>query len=159
MARLLSGAYRVHSPIAWSLEAALHFDSPYCTDGSHATTGEYETASELDLQLFERQFMKGDLVKHALTDLESAVVVETRTECLVEHVISRERLHKWIPWTELKNAVQIEAKDRVVYDEWIGTVEEVSTMFPGLTYAEGRGGETRWCRCCKVACCVLCADA
>jgi ubiquitin-conjugating enzyme E2 O len=89
------------------------------------TTGEYETASELDLQLFERQFMKGDLVKHTLTDIESAVVIDTKTECKLGHVISGERLPRWIPWNQLRNAVQIEAKDRVVYDEWIGTVEEV----------------------------------
>ncbi|WOO78553.1 putative ubiquitin-conjugating enzyme E2 23 [Vanrija pseudolonga] len=91
----------------------------------HMQTGVFEVVPELSLQLFERSFLKGDLVKHALTDLESAVVVDVQTECVVEHVMSRERIVRPVPWTKLKNAVRIEAKDKVVYDEWIGTVEEV----------------------------------
>lgn len=90
------------------------------------TTGGLEVFPELSLQLFERAFLKGDFVKHSLEDAESAVVVEVMTECLVEHVISGERLSEWVPWSKLRNAVKIEAKDKVVYDEWIGTVEEVS---------------------------------
>lgn len=88
-------------------------------------TGVYEVAPEMELVLFERAFMKGDLVKQDLTDLESAVVVDVDTECTLEHVISKERLPSKVPWNHLKNAVKIEAKDKVVYDEWIGTVEEV----------------------------------
>lgn len=90
-------------------------------------TGVFEVVPELSLQLFERSFLKGDLVKHALTDLESAVVVDVQTECVVEHVMSRERIARPVPWAKLKNAVRIEAKDKVVYDEWIGTVEEVGS--------------------------------
>jgi ubiquitin-conjugating enzyme E2 O len=84
-----------------------------------------EVVSELDLDLFERAFIKGDFVKHSLMDAESALVIDVQTECLIEHVISAERLPQWVPWEKLRNAVHIEAKDKVVYDEWIGTVEEV----------------------------------
>lgn len=91
-------------------------------------TGETEVVPELSLTLFERSFLKGDFVKYSLEDAESAVVVDVKTECLVEHVISGERLAGWVPWEKLRNAVKIEAKDRVVYDEWIGTVEEVRSI-------------------------------
>lgn len=94
-------------------------------DPSNVMMGGLEVASEFDLDLFERAFLKGDFVKHSLLDAESALVVEVHTECLLEHVISGERLHQWVPWNKLRNAVKIEAKDKVVVDEWIGTVEEV----------------------------------
>lgn len=100
--------------------------SPFTgANGSNAMSSEFESAPQASLQLFDRQFMKGDLVKHALTDVESAVVISVETECQLEHVISHERIPRWIPWKQLTNAVKIEAKDKVVYDEWIGTVEEV----------------------------------
>lgn len=94
-------------------------------DSSNVLLGGIEVISELDLELFERAFLKGDFVKHSLLDAESALVVDVKTECLLEHVISGERLHRWVPWEKLRNAVKIEAKDKVVFDEWIGTVEEV----------------------------------
>lgn len=97
------------------------------------STGELEAVPELSLQLFERAFLKGDLVKHSLEDAESAVVVEVETHCLLEHIISGERLSEWVPWSKLKNAVKIEAKDKVVFDEWIGTVEEVGRLRSLLT--------------------------
>lgn len=84
--------------------------------------------SELDLELFERSFLKGDFVKHSLDDPESAVVIDISSECKLEHVISGQRLDGWIPWTALRNDVRVEAKDKVVYDEWIGTIEEVSLL-------------------------------
>ncbi|BEJ15510.1 hypothetical protein CspHIS471_0501150 [Cutaneotrichosporon sp. HIS471] len=92
---------------------------------SNVLNGALEVASELDLELFERAFLKGDFVKHSLMDAESALVVDVQTECLIEHVISGERLSQWVSWEKLRNAVRIEAKDKVVYNEWIGTVEEV----------------------------------
>ncbi|GMK56130.1 hypothetical protein CspeluHIS016_0211860 [Cutaneotrichosporon spelunceum] len=92
---------------------------------SDVMNGTLQVVSEFDLELFERAFLKGEFVKHSLMDAESALVVDVETECLIEHVISGERLSQWVPWGKLRNAVRIEAKDKVVYNEWIGTVEEV----------------------------------
>lgn len=69
--------------------------------------------------------MKGDFVKHSLEDPESAVVISVSSECKLEHVISGQRLDGFVPWELLKNDVKVEAKDKVVYDEWVGTIEEV----------------------------------
>lgn len=87
--------------------------------------GDIQVVSELDLELFERSFLKGDFVKHSLEDPESAVVISVSSECRLEHVISGQRLEGFVPWELLKNDVKVEAKDKVVYDEWVGTVEEV----------------------------------
>ncbi|CAK9781769.1 hypothetical protein CC85DRAFT_267536 [Cutaneotrichosporon oleaginosum] len=92
---------------------------------SDVMTGDLKVMSEMDLELFERPFVKGDFVKHSLMDAESALVIDVQTECMIEHVISGERISQWVPWDKLRNAVRIEAKDKVVYDEWLGTVEEV----------------------------------
>lgn len=119
--------YRISQPPRSAVDSLSQPYLPYLSsaNSSDLRTGDLEVASELALDLFERAFLKGDFVKHSLLDSESALVVDVQTECLIEHVISGERLHQWVPWNKLRNAVKIEAKDKVVYDHWIGTVEEV----------------------------------
>ncbi|KAL7421053.1 hypothetical protein Q5752_003937 [Cryptotrichosporon argae] len=92
---------------------------------SDVNTSEAAIVPEADLELIAREFLKGDIVKHALTDVESAVVLDVKVECQLVHVISGQSVAQWVPWEKLKNAFKIEARDKVVYDEWIGTVEEV----------------------------------
>jgi ubiquitin-conjugating enzyme E2 O len=90
-------------------------------------TGELAIVSESSLLLYQREFLKGDVVKRSLVAVESAVVVRVKTEVQLEHVASCTRPRGWVPYEKLRNALYIEARDKVVYDEWVGTVEEVST--------------------------------
>ena len=82
--------------------------------------------SESSLILYQREFLKGDIVKRSLVSIESAIVVDINTEVQVEHVVTKERIRDWIPYRKLKNALPLEPRDKVVYDEWVGTIEEVS---------------------------------
>jgi hypothetical protein len=81
---------------------------------------------ESKLLLLSRDFIKGDTVKRSVTSFEAAVVTDTRTEVLLEHAISREEVKEWVPLEKLKSAVKFEGSDRVVYNQWIGTIMEVS---------------------------------
>ena len=95
-------------------------------------SGELSIVPESTLLLYQREFMRGDVVKRSLVAVESAIVVDVKTEVQLEHVITHERVRGWVPYEKLASSLQIEARDKVVYDEWIGTVEEVS------------GDETEW---------------
>jgi hypothetical protein len=103
---------------------------------------------ESSLLLYQREFLKGDVVKRSLVAVESAVIVDIRTEVQLEHIMSRERLRNWVPFDKLRNGMAIEARDKVIYDEWIGTVEEVSSSnVPNRVVVLGvdqRQGFRRW---------------
>jgi ubiquitin-conjugating enzyme E2 O len=91
-------------------------------------TRELLIVPESTLSLVQREFLIGDIVKRSLANVESAVVVEVKSEVRLEHVMSKIKVEDWIPYDLIKSAIILEARDKVIYDEWIGTVEEVSRM-------------------------------
>ncbi|WVR08883.1 hypothetical protein IAU60_005942 [Kwoniella sp. DSM 27419] len=80
---------------------------------------------ESTLTLRSREFQKGDVVKRSLTSSESAVVTNITTEVKLQHAISKEAVAGWVDYALLENSLKVEAKDRVVYGGWLGTIEEV----------------------------------
>ncbi|OXB36236.1 ubiquitin-conjugating enzyme E2 O [Cryptococcus neoformans] len=92
---------------------------------SHLSTGQLAIVPESTLRLFQREFLKGDIVKRSLTSQESALVVNVKTEIKLQHALTGEELDQWVKYEDVSNALEIDARDRVVYDNWIGTVEEV----------------------------------
>ena len=88
-------------------------------------TGELSIVSESDFRLHQREYLKGDVVKRSLADLDSAVVIEVRTDCRLQHVVTGHQVGDWFPFEKLKSALLFEARDRVVIDNWIGTVDDV----------------------------------
>lgn len=61
----------------------------------------------------------------------------------------------WVPLDDMKSARSIDTKDRVMYDDWVGTVDEVSVSSAFLdNVAENvmEGGDRRltWNRCLKM---------
>lgn len=97
----------------------------YLTD-RNVLTRELMIVPESTLSLFQREFLTGDIVKRSLANIESAVVIESKSEVRLEHVMSKQKVEEWVPYDLLKGAMVLEARDRVIYDEWVGTVEEVS---------------------------------
>ena len=95
---------------------------------SDTRTGDLSIIPESSLILYQRVFVKGDIVKRSLTAVESAVVVHVKTEVQLEHIITKQRIKGWVPYSKLANSLKIEARDKVVYDEWIGTVEDVGLV-------------------------------
>ena len=93
-------------------------------------TGDLSIVPESTLLLYQRDFLKGDVVKRSLGAAESAVIVDVRTELQLENAVSHERVKGWVPFERLANSLQIEARDKVVFNEWIGTVIEVDPPSP-----------------------------
>ncbi|KIR52646.1 ubiquitin-conjugating enzyme E2 O [Cryptococcus gattii Ru294] len=92
---------------------------------SHLSTGRLAIVPESSLRLFQREFLKGDIVKRSLTSQESALVVNIKTEVKLQHALTGEELDQWVKYEDVSNALKIDARDRVVYGNWVGTVEEV----------------------------------
>lgn len=97
-------------------------------DVSDLESGELQIVPEAEYTLVSRDFIPGDVVKRSLTAVESAVVSSVRSEVRLHHAIAKDREGGWIPFDQVQNALKIEARDKVFCDEWIGTVEEVSSM-------------------------------
>lgn len=93
---------------------------------SDMTLSTLSIVPESSLILFQREFLKGDIVKRSLTAIESAVVMGSESEVQLEHAITGKKVKGWIPWSRLRTGMAMEARDRVVYGNWIGTVEEAS---------------------------------
>lgn len=92
---------------------------------SEMGNGALHIVPESSLVLYQREFMRGDIVKRSLTKVESALVVDSHSEVILQHVVTKQRIKKWVPYERLRNSLVVEARDRVVYDEWLGTIEEV----------------------------------
>ena len=102
-------------------------------------TRELLIVPESTLSLVQREFLIGDIVKRSLANVESAVVVEVSSEVRLEHVMSKIKVEDWVPYDLLKGAITLEARDKVIYDQWIGTVEEVGEFVHGPTKAYNVG--------------------
>lgn len=76
------------------------------------------------MYLIQRDFILGDLVKRSLSAVESAVITKISSEVRLEHVTTGQKL-SWTPYDKVTNALMVEVRDHVVYNNWIGTVEEV----------------------------------
>lgn len=53
-------------------------------------------------------------------------MVNVKTEIKLQHALTGEELDQWVKYEDVSNALEIDARDRVVYGNWVGTVEEVS---------------------------------
>ncbi|WVN87953.1 uncharacterized protein L203_103150 [Cryptococcus depauperatus CBS 7841] len=113
---------------------------------SYLADGSLAIVPELTLMLFQREFRKGDLVKRSLANHESALIVDVKTQLKLKHVITGEEIQDWVPYEDVVNTSMIDSRDRVVYNNWVGTVKEV--FEEGLV--ETPSGETYRCveKCC-----------
>ncbi|KAJ7293424.1 hypothetical protein C8J57DRAFT_1551895 [Mycena rebaudengoi] len=87
---------------------------------------------ESELVLVDRVFHPGDFCKRSIDDLRSGVVLNARVNGRVEHVVSGDRLDRWVTLDELADRTYAEVGDYVAYDDWIGqlydeVLVEVST--------------------------------
>jgi ubiquitin-conjugating enzyme E2 O len=83
---------------------------------------------ETSLVLYQREFMRGDIVKRSLFDTQSAIVQSMYSEVRLEHVMTKQKLKEWIPFQSLKSSLVVQHRDTVVFENWIGTIEEVSPV-------------------------------
>lgn len=93
--------------------------------GSMRNIDELAIVPESSVQLVSREFLTGDLVKRSLTQSKSGIITRLRASVQVEHVFTKQRLDAWIPQEKLKSSLMVERKDKVFFDEWVGSVEDV----------------------------------
>lgn len=96
-------------------------------DNSALLSDEQVIVPESSLQLWGRDIFAGDTVKRSLLSIESAIVLEAHQEVQLQH-ISGKQYDKWIPADELQAAKPFHRGERVVYQNWIGTIEAVLTV-------------------------------
>lgn len=83
---------------------------------------------ESDLILLDRDFVRGDVIKRSLDKIESGVVMKVSSFVQLEHCISGETVAGggWVPMNKLASSLCVEAGDKVVYNNWLGTIKDVS---------------------------------
>lgn len=87
--------------------------------------GEQLIVPESSVRLYMRDFQRGDIVKRSLTKPESAVVLESKSEVQLQHCFSGQKVDEWISADLLVPSIVFERGDRVIYNNWVGTVEAV----------------------------------
>ncbi|ORX39251.1 hypothetical protein BD324DRAFT_619003 [Kockovaella imperatae] len=88
-------------------------------------TQELLICPESSVVLFHRAFINGDIVKRSLTSHDSAVIIDQSSEVLLEHLGTKKRLNQWIQQDKLRSHFLVEVGDKVVSDNWLGSVESV----------------------------------
>ncbi|KAG8896936.1 hypothetical protein FRB99_008571, partial [Tulasnella sp. 403] len=92
---------------------------------SYLVSGEHEIVREEDYYIVDRSLQPGDLVKRSVHDVQSGVVLESNVEVKLEHAVSMVQYAGWVSSDELENATEVYVGDYVVYDDWVGLVEEI----------------------------------
>lgn len=88
-------------------------------------SGAHQIVRESDYYLVDRSLQPGDLVKRSVHDVQSGVVLESRVDVKLEHAVSMTQYAPWVSSEELENATEVYVGDYVIYDDWVGQVEEV----------------------------------
>lgn len=83
---------------------------------------------ESTLTLWARDAYRGEVVKRSLTSVENAMVLEERHEVQLEHVFTGQKIDEWVPVEQVVSSIPFERGDRVIYKNWLGTVEAVLDM-------------------------------
>ncbi|KAI0734484.1 hypothetical protein C8Q72DRAFT_880146 [Fomitopsis betulina] len=84
-----------------------------------------EIVPEAQLDLVDRNYQPGDLLKRSVDDVVSGVVTGVEVKGRLEHAISHEQLPEWKTTSDLLTAIDVDMGDYVVYDDWVGQVVEM----------------------------------
>ena len=85
-----------------------------------------EILPESELELIDRTLQAGDICKKRYDDVQSAVVMKTEVTFKVSHVISHRVLDGRFSLADIKEDEDVAIGDFVVYDDWVGQVQNVS---------------------------------
>ncbi|OBZ79709.1 E2/E3 hybrid ubiquitin-protein ligase UBE2O [Grifola frondosa] len=84
-----------------------------------------EILSEDKLNLIDRMYHPGDLLKRSVDDMRSGVVTNIYVKGRLAHAISGVPVPGWRDTSEVENAIDIDMGDYVVYNDWVGQVVEM----------------------------------
>ncbi|KAI0722317.1 hypothetical protein C8T65DRAFT_628933 [Cerioporus squamosus] len=84
-----------------------------------------EILSEDKLDLVDRMYQPGDLLKRSVDDVRSGIVTSVDVRGRLEHAISGEPYPSWVTEHDVESAVEVDMGDYVVYNDWVGQVIEM----------------------------------
>ncbi|KAL6309869.1 hypothetical protein BKA93DRAFT_814242 [Sparassis latifolia] len=99
-----------------------------------------EILPESKLDLIDRMYQPGDLLKRSIDDVCSGVVTAIEVKGRLSHAISAGQLPEWKSTNDIEAAIDVDMGDYVVYDDWVGQVIE---MFDEAVVETGSGDLVR----------------
>ncbi|KAI0638530.1 hypothetical protein C8Q77DRAFT_1091600 [Trametes polyzona] len=84
-----------------------------------------EIVSEDTLELVDRLYQPGDLLKRSVDDVRSGVVTRTNVQAQLEHAVSGQPIPGWKTMDDVESAVEIDMGEYVIYNDWVGQVVEM----------------------------------
>ncbi|KAI0832769.1 hypothetical protein BC628DRAFT_1415018 [Trametes gibbosa] len=84
-----------------------------------------EIVSEDTLELVDRLYQPGDLLKRSVDDVQSGIVTRTNVKVRVDHSINGQAVPGWLSKDEIEAAVEIDMGEYVIYNDWVGQVVEM----------------------------------
>ncbi|KAL7282655.1 hypothetical protein ACG7TL_004128 [Trametes sanguinea] len=84
-----------------------------------------EIVSEDILELVDRLYQPGDLLKRSVDDVKSGVVTNTTVRARLDHAVSGQPIPGWKTMEEVESAVDIDMGEYVIYNDWVGQVVEM----------------------------------
>ncbi|KAI0775899.1 hypothetical protein BD413DRAFT_610617 [Trametes elegans] len=84
-----------------------------------------EIVPEDTLELVDRMYQPGDLLKRSVDDVRSGIVTSTHVKAQLEHAITGQALPEWKTMDEVESAVEIDMGEYVIYNDWVGQVVEM----------------------------------
>lgn len=88
-----------------------------------------EILPESAVELVDRSLQVGDICKRRHDDVQSAVVTKAEVTFKLSHAISDRILDERFTLADIKEDEDVAVGDFVVYDDWIGQVQNVRTIF------------------------------
>ncbi|KAI0751129.1 hypothetical protein C8Q80DRAFT_1155693 [Daedaleopsis nitida] len=92
---------------------------------SYYPGGAREIISGDELDLVDRMYQPGDLLKRSVDDVRSGIVTSVKVKGRLDHAISGESIPGWKTMDEIESAVDVDMGDYVVSNDWIGQVVEM----------------------------------
>jgi len=84
--------------------------------------GAREILPEAKLDLVDRVYQPGDLLKKSIDDLRAGIVTSIDVKGRLEHSITGEDVPGWMSTSEVETAIDVELGDYVVHNDWVGQV-------------------------------------
>ncbi|KAK7694784.1 hypothetical protein QCA50_001972 [Cerrena zonata] len=87
--------------------------------------GKREILQESELQLVDRMYQPGDLLKKSIDDPRAGIVTGIEVKGRLEHTISGEEIPGWKSSDDVECSFEVDMGDYVVYNDWIGQIVEI----------------------------------
>ncbi|CAL1695554.1 unnamed protein product [Somion occarium] len=87
--------------------------------------GKREILQESELQLVDRMYQPGDLLKKSIDNPRAGIVTSIDVKGRLEHTISGEEIPGWKGTDDVECSFEVDMGDYVVYNDWVGQIVEI----------------------------------